>query len=465
MSGAWALKVALAGLPEPGRFSAVAEPVVIAKISLRDLAERYLVGSRHRLSRETERTYRVGLKAAEDLVVDGGLVLERDVHDVTQGWAQRVHDAVRERSGGATADKLAKLLGAAHRFAANRGENLPPNAWGQIERYGSPQLEIHFSAGWLVDALEVIELAVAQAGLEHPTHGRPVPLPGEVGDFFTFGLTTGARPWCEIRRLRWADIDEAKGTITFAFSKGDKRRSKRLRKIPLSILCQRGRDALARQRERAGASPNVWPGRDPKRPAGETKFARWWVPFRIFAAKHINMADAHGEPLDLYRASRHAFASHMGDLGFPPHLIAEFLGHTDHRSQARYVHLSGRHLQAPAKELAASLDRRQMQAAVAIDTAPGLVPERLALALEWIERQNKVSALLHRPQIEILKADGEPYSARTWASWRQYGRGVAYTGGARKPDDIATHQIALAIGISVGWLYGEGGDELPEVRS
>lgn len=438
-------------LPRPERLGRIVPPVIVGRMTMEELANRYLDESRHRLGAETIRTYRNALRSAKGLVVDGASVLELDVHGMAQGWAQKVHDAIRVRSGGAMADKFAKLVGAAHRHAANRGVDLPPSPWGTIERYGSPPLEIDFPEGWLVDVLEVIELAHAEGKrLTHPRKRTPAALPRKVADYYTICLCTGARPWCEVLPLRWRDVEAS--TIRFAFSKGDKKRRKRIRKIPLELLCSRAREALERQRSE---SEWVWPGRWPDKHSGDTKFAEWWVPFRDFAAAHVQMTDAHGAPLDLYRAGRHGFASHLGDLGFAPHIIAELLGHKDHRSQARYKHLSGRHLLAPARELAASLERGGGKHMV---KEPGVVAERLERAIDWLERRAKARAALfgEHGRVQIKRRDSDDlYSAHAIKSWKV---------GERQPPNDVVHQITLQIGIGVGWVFGEGPDELPEVR-
>ncbi len=457
MSAGWQIGVTLVGfvgLPAPRRFAQIARPVIVGRVTVGELAEHYLDRCpTERLGAESKRTYGVGLRAASRVVIEGISVTEHDVHAVTSGWAQRVHDAIRERSGGATADKFTKLMSAAHRFAANRGADLPPNPWGSLERYGSPAPEIDFPAGWLLDALDVIEQA-KEGALRHPRKKRHVAgLPGHVADFYTLCLCTGARPWCEILKLRWADIDERAGTITFAFSKRKKGERRRIRKLPLEVLCTRGREALERQRS---SSEWVWPGQDPSTHCGDTRFAEWWVPFREYAATLIPFVDVEGAPLCLYEAGRHAFASHLHELGFPEHTISEFLGHRDSRVTARYIHKGTRHLVAPARMLAASLERGKVEAA-AIER-PGLVLERLRRAIDWLERRAKAEALAGGSSAitVVNEKTGSPFSEAAIKSWKL---------GKREPSLSALHQIAIQLGVSLGWFVGEGpDDQLPELQ-
>lgn len=465
VGAAWQIDVTLvgfAGLPAPLRFAQITPPVIVGRLTIEQLANQYLEESKRtdRLTDESRRTYGNGLKAAARLRIDGMSITEYDVQDVGPGFPQRAHDAIREASGGATADKFAKLMGAAHRYAANRGVNLPPNPWRSIERYGSPAPEIDFPAGWLLDALEVIERAKEEGKLLHPRTGRESRLPSHVADYYTFCLCTGARPWCEVLKLRWCDLDEARGTITFAFSKRKKGEKRRIRKLPLEVLCTRGREVLERQRS---ASEWVWASpADPSKHSGDTRFAEWWVPFRTWAAELIPIVDVEGEPLCLYEAGRHAFASHLHELGFSRSLISEFLGHRDDKVTARYVHQSTRPLVAPARLVAASLQERGSNSMGESARKPGLVLERLRRAIDWLERRARATAALEGVEssgLQIRKDDGEGiYSDAAIKSWKI---------GKREPSLAVLHQIALQIGggVSLDWFVGVGPDDaLPELR-
>lgn len=89
---------------------------------------------------------------------------------------------------------------------------------------------------------------------------------------------------------------------------------------------------------------------------------------------------------------------------------------------------------------------------------PGVVVERLERAIEWLEKRCKANALFGRTptELQIHKKDGSVYSEAAIASWKR---------GGREPDTSVVHQIAMQIGISVGWLFGEGPDALPDVMN
>jgi len=397
---------------------------------LATLIDEFVDYSRPRKSAGTLEAYAKWAKAAARAKVDGLDVLSIEARRLAPGICQRHHDEISRASGDATADNVAKLCSAAWTHAERRGARLQQNPWKGVKRHGSKPPPLKFPAGWLRDFLDLLERAHAEGVISRM-----------VADYFTIGGSIGARVWCEVRSLRWADIREADGTIVFESSKEG------ARSVPLELLGARGRAALERQRN---DTPWVWPGRGGKAPIGETTIAKHWPTIREYAQQQgLMFATLEGEPLRMHDL-RHAFASYcVAELKLNKSVVGQLLGHEDGRSTDRYTHWSAEHLRAPAAEIAAgiggiSMDAGQQEERLGLDT------DRLARVIRELG-ESDVGAKADRHVAAKLGV-----SERTVNSWRT---------GEKKPPFETLHRLAKMRGCKPSFFFFGESDQLPKLRS
>lgn len=364
-----------------------------------------------------------------------GGVLTMQAGACRAGWAQQVHDKITVESGPSAADSAAKLLSAAWTHALRRGAKIPPNPLAAVRRHGTKPPRVRFGRGWLGQAMDSFRDAAKDGAIW-----------AQAADFFTVLACTGARAWCEALPLRWDEINEREGVIDFPHSKEE------ARSIPIELLGDRGWAAIERQR---GLSDRwVWPGRTAEVKRGDTTMYREWRRWLEYAeAGGFCVRDLDGKRLTPH-SLRHAFISECITVRLmPPNVVGQLVGHVDTRSTDRYTHWSAEHLRGPAREIAAARGGPRMGAAAKTLGIDGARLDKAILELGGRRKAEADEAVAARVGV----------TARAVTSWRS---------GARVPPHRVIHTLARWIAeetgwspaLAIGWLYGEGQDDLPPRR-
>jgi integrase len=147
--------------------------------------------------------------------------------------------------------------------------------------------------------------------------------------YIVAALHTGARR-AELVRLRWADVDMKRSTLTFRETKNGRDRT-----IPMTETLRRALRVLPRPLE---VTEPVLP-----------RYGHPWALTRSFTrlARRLGLVGL------TFHDLRHDAASNLTAAGVPQRTIMEILGHRDPRMTVRYQHLAPGHL-ADAMQ---SLDR------------------------------------------------------------------------------------------------------------
>jgi integrase len=147
---------------------------------------------------------------------------------------------------------------------------------------------------------------------------------------FDLALHSGMRR-NEQHRLRWQDVDLARGIITILHSKhGEKRH------IPINSIAQA---VLRTLLGHTNGLPYVCPGRDGER---DRDWERWFER----CVREAKVPDFHWHDL------RHTFASRLVMAGVDLRTVQELLGHKSILMTMRYAHLAPAHLRDAVERLA-----------------------------------------------------------------------------------------------------------------
>lgn len=168
----------------------------------------------------------------------------------------------------------------------------------------------------VLDATEVVALLAAIA---NPKHRTLVML------LYSAGLRVS-----EAVRVRWEDIDAARGMVAVRGGKG--------RKDRMSLLSRRALDALVQYAATQVAPPSGWvfPGERPER-----HLATRSVQNILTAARRRAGIRKKVTPHVL----RHSFATHLLESGVDLRSIQELLGHASPKTTQIYTHVSVRRLE------------------------------------------------------------------------------------------------------------------------
>ena len=152
----------------------------------------------------------------------------------------------------------------------------------------------------------------------------------------------------EQHRLRWQDVDLARGIITIPHAKHGEKRY-----IPINSTAE---VALRTLLARANGSPYVCPGPDGDR---HRKWERWFER----CIRQTGIADFRWHDL------RHTFASRLVMAGVDLRTVQELLGHKGIQMTLRYAHLAPAHLRDAVERLASERTATRTATSAARPTA------------------------------------------------------------------------------------------------
>lgn len=247
-------------------------------------------------------------------------IANRPPIDITPLELQRLFDRVAAETSPANANALRRQVGACFGFAARLG-NLARNPAKLTRPYVEPQR--------VAAEIDAISTAHLRAVL--------VAAPPWLARLLTVQALTGAR-WVEIARLRPEDchLDAVPPFAMLTHYKGGERSRRRI--LPAAAVT-----ALAEQMRDAGGY--VWPGKPATKHVGYS----WCL-------THLQRAcDRAGVPRYSFHAVRRWAATTATLAGVSSRVVADFLGHADEHTVARYQQIEDAVVDAISATLAREL--------------------------------------------------------------------------------------------------------------
>lgn len=392
----------------------------IDQVGLGEIVRAFLADTERRgLALKTRRKYRNTTQLLEATKLEGRAVMEVRAHNMTRGWAYKLHAQWSRERGLVSAAELMKLLSAAWNHASRVDMVTGASPFRGLRKQ-APPAKIKFAPDHIQRMRRFVEDAREEGVFS-----------GLVADIVQVASATGARPG-EVYSLEWASITDE--TIILSGKMG-------ARAIPRALLSEEAEAVL--EHRRGNGSRWVFPGRGRgDGHVGESVVSRKWAGFLAYCGERgLSMKTIAGQPLGFRQSTRHALSTlGAAQLGMPMHLVAALLGHSVSTAERHYAQLNVGHLVESAQKIKAATTVKNKN-----EGSAGLRRDRLRSAVERLGGEAKVA--------EMLEREGG-VSKRAVYSWT-----TDKASSRREMPHEFVGQLARLGGVSVGHFYGEGPDQ------